>query len=531
MRLRVTRGASWLASNAVEIVFIVLVVGAFAYSLRITRQAFFFADEWRVIRQAGSFTGMFDQYNHSLSVVTMILDRSLVELFGFTYTPFRVVGLACLFAVPLTYFLTTRRQFGAVLAAFLGFPLLWYGRYVSLDPSEHNHNLALLGGIGCAAALNRGRRADGVLAAALTLSLCSAGGGVAVAAACLVHNACTRAHFRRWLAVLGPSAAWFAWWLIVVGKSPDLGPLALTTSQTIKFIRGLAFTPFVSAGLGNEWLGYVLLGAFVIVGIRMVSKGLDAGANFLAWSIGVLVWALGLATSRGVLANTATFRYRYGALALVLLAVVPRRPIRWPRRFPIATDRRYVLAGACAVLLLGGARGLAVRSDLQAYAAQQAGFGRAARGETLVLGLGPTVVGDDVVLSFGFGGLRAGALRSLLSEYHNPLATSRATIDHKLVDLGLVLSRPDGTRDNACKQLTKPFTYQPPGGISSLFLWSRDYPFVVDVRRFGRDWVRLDHARPGEALRIELPGFGGVAASEPWQVRADSACRVGPRSG
>ena len=74
------------------------------------------------------------------------------------------------------------------------------------------------------------------------------------------------------------------------------------------------------------------------------------------------------------------FRYRYVALVLVLLAVVPRRPIVWPARFPIATDRRFLIVGAVVVLALGTARGLAVRSDMQATATQLGQIGRNTQG-------------------------------------------------------------------------------------------------------------------------------------------------------
>ena len=122
-----------------------------------------------------------------------------------------------------------------------------------------------------------------MLAAALTLSLCSAGGGVAVAAACVVHNACTRAPVRRWLAVLGPSLLWFVWWLTANGGPTDLGPFGLSASNTVRFIRDLAYTPFDSAARGNAVVAVALLAAFVGYGIWAVSKGLRAGANFLAW--------------------------------------------------------------------------------------------------------------------------------------------------------------------------------------------------------------------------------------------------------
>ena len=524
-RRRAAGGGPWLAQHPVEIAFALLVGAAFVYSLRITRQSYFFSDDWRLIGQAGSFRGLFRPYNDHLSVIILANFRALIEVFGFAYTPFRVVGLLGLFAVPASYFVTTRRPFGAPLAALLALPLVWYGRYISLNPSEYNHYLALVGGIGCAAALNRGRRADWVLAAALAFSLCSAGGGVAVAAACLVHNACTRPPLRRWLAVVVPTLLWLVWWLIAVGHFTDLGPVAMTTSQKLRFVRDLAYTPFESAALGVGVLAVVLMAAYVGYGIWSLSKGLKAGANFVAWTIGLLVWAVGVINNRGALASVETFRYRYVALGLVLLAVVPRRPIVWPERFPLATDRRWLLAGAGVVLALGTARALAVRSDMQATATQLGQFGRNTRGVALVTELGPTVVADDTVMPRGLGSLRADEVRALFGQYGRPFRTSRATADQQLVDLHLLASVPDGSRNPKlrCRKLTKPFGYQPKRPFWQ-FLWSRKRPYTVEVRRFGDQWVRLDTVGAGQAVKLVLPDIG---VDEPFHIRAIGACRVG----
>ena len=368
-RRRSERVGSWLASHAVEIAFALLVMAAFAYSLRLTRSYFFFLDDWLLVKQGSSAGGWFRPYSDQMGLIIIGTWRVLAELFGFTFTPFRVVGMVGLYAVPAGYFLTTRRQLGAVVAALLALPLVWYGRYISLIPAQLDHFLVLLGGIGCAAALNRGRRADWVLAGSLAFALCSGGGGGAVAAACLVHNLCTRAPLRRWLAVLVPAFAWLVWWLIEVGRASDLGGYTMTTSQMLHFVRDLAYSPFEATALGVGGVAMVLVAAFVAYGIWTLSKGLNAGANFVAWSTGFLVWAVGIAINRGPLfASVTAFRYRYVALGLLLLAVVPRRPIVWPARFPIDTDRRFVIAGAVVVLALGSARGLAVRDDMRTTA-------------------------------------------------------------------------------------------------------------------------------------------------------------------
>jgi hypothetical protein len=219
-----------------------------------------------------------------------------------------------------------------------------------------------------------------------------------------------------------------------------------------------------------------------------------------------------------------TFRYRYVALGLLLLAVVPRQKIVWPARFPIDTDRRFVIAGAVLILALGSARGLAVHDDIRRSADVQTAGLRTTRGETLVIQLGPSVVPDRRVLPIEFGWLRAAELRALFADYGNPFPSGRAAADEQLVDMGNVRSDPAGPRRVTCTPLTRPFTFARTKARRFVYLWSPSAPFTVDVRRFGNHWVRVDEGKPGVALRLTLPGLG---SDTPWRVRANGACRVG----
>lgn len=526
---------AWIADHAVEIVFGLLVLGAFAYSLRITSGAYFYADEWRILDRSQWIGRVLEPYNSSLSVVTMLLDRALAEIFGLGYTSFRVVGLLALYAVPLTYFLTTRSRFGAVLAAFLAFPLLWYGHYVSLMPSEHNHNIALLGGIVAAAALTRGRRADGVLAVALLVALGAAGGGVAVAAACIVHCACTRAPLRRWIAVLVPLLLWVVWWVVEVGHADDRGAYAMTFSQTVTFVRRLAFTAFLNAGFGSQWLGYALVVAFVAVGVLALRQGLRAGANFLAWSTAAVVWAVGLANNRGVFADIHVFRYRYGALAFLLLAIVPARPLRWPARFPITSDRRWIVAGAALVLVLGVARGVWVRSDLRASASALSEQGRISRAQVDIVRLGPGVLSDRASTGGGIaarlGGLTAGQVRRVLTHYGEPVVDR--DVGDRLLARRQLSWRHVPAGSGPCTPIGRPITvtYRSGPGYAPVTVAATDTPVTVASRRFGRAWVPLLTLRPGEAAHVAISSDGGMAAGVPWQLQADGGCRVGATAG
>ena len=105
--------------------------------------------------------------------------------------------------VPIAFYVSNRRVLTAPLAALITLPLLWPAG-ANVYPGELNHPLAVLGGIGSAAALNRGRRADGLLAASLTFALASTSCGIAVATACLVHNLVFGAWWRRWVATVLP---------------------------------------------------------------------------------------------------------------------------------------------------------------------------------------------------------------------------------------------------------------------------------------------------------------------------------------
>ena len=101
-----------------------LVVGAVAVHLwRIISHGYFFLDDWGLIDQSGSLGGMVQPYNDHMSLVILVVYRALVEAFGFVYRPFRTVGLVCLFpAIPVSFYVTTRRLLGPPLAAAARWP-------------------------------------------------------------------------------------------------------------------------------------------------------------------------------------------------------------------------------------------------------------------------------------------------------------------------------------------------------------------------------------------------------------------------
>lgn len=362
--------ARW-APGPVDVAFGVVVVATFVYLLRISADGWFYLDDWGLIEQAGSLRGIFRPYSGHLSVGILAIYRTLAELVGFEYGPYRVVGFLCLLAIPVAFHLTTRRLLGPPVAAVLALSTIAYAN-LELRPSSLNHYLVVLGAIAAAAALNRGPRADWLLAGGLALALAGASGGSAVAVACLAHNLATRPARRRWAVVLTPFALWALWFLLVART--DQRPIdrqglgdAVDTATTI------GWTPFQHLGLQQPVLAAALLVAFLGYGAWRLRQGVDEAANFLAWTAGLAAWCGGLGLARGpdALVNgywqlgPVVFRYQVVTLAFVLLALVPRHPIQWTLRVPALAGGRGRLVGAAAILAVSGLAAWALNDPIQ----------------------------------------------------------------------------------------------------------------------------------------------------------------------
>ena len=514
---------SGVSAHAVDIAFALVVIGWFGYALHLTRHYAFWADDLRLIEQAGTWGGLLEPYNNHMSLVILATYRALAEVAGLSYTPIVLAGALSLVAVPVSYFVTTRRFFGPPLAAILALPLLWH-EGMELRPAELNHFMVLVGGILCATALNRGRRSDVVLAVALTFALCSAGGGVVVAGACLLHNALVRPPLRRWLAVLAPSALWAAWWLLAARDSSLRAALPVRDGQAPQIVWDLCVAPFYAAGLGNRAAAYLLMAVFAGWGAIQLRHGLAAAANFVVWSGAMVAWAAALVQSRGQFADPQAFRYTYLSLGFALLAIVPRTPIAWPAA--VSFRRPLVVAMAAVVLVLGGLRGLGVRSELEEAADRNAARGRETTGTMLVLGLGPEVIPDERPIGF-FGIFSTGTarqVRTIIDRYGSPGDATVETADQELADLGIIGARVGPTEDHhGCAALAAPTT-RPGSGPTGppVRLWAAtSYP--VEVRRYGDEWIRLVDAPAGRTVSLALPS---LHTDQPWEIRAQGACDI-----
>ena len=493
-----------------------------AYFLRITRASWFYADEWAMAVQVMRTQDVFDPYNGHLSITILGLYRGLLELFGFaTHLPYRIAGIVSFVAVPVAMFVVARRRVGAPIAAIMGLLLLWF-RDISLEPGGLNHSLALLGAIVCGHGLvGRGRRSDGLVAAGLSFALCSAGGGVAVAVAAMVHSLCARATRGRWLAVLLPSAAWLVWWLVLVPPDSEevqeLRPGVLELAEDA--VRHAAAS-FRYLALGNRVVGAVLLAMFIAYAAWRVRQGLTAAANVLAWTAGLLFWWFGLMWTRWLLIGaTPAFRYVWVSAGFILLAVLPTGRVTVPS-WASASTRKGAVLGATAVLLVAAFLAHAVRPDAQQAGRTAAAYGRVTRGQAAVILDPNAAIRDGVKLGFSLGSLTARQLRELRHTYGGDGGTGET--DELLVDIGAVslASGPPGPAPQGCRVVRRPTLAAPDSRVE---LYPRTGTPEVRVRRFGPEWVSVGRLQEGRRATLLLPGF---ESGEQWELSATAGVCV-----
>ena len=260
------RGPDRAADRAVDVVFAFVLVATMAVWFRLTRNTWFFLDEWALAGRGRSLGDFLEPYNGHLSVTYLAVYRAHMELFGFgSYTLLRVLGLVALASGPVLLYLTTRRALGPMAAGIAAIAVLW-AEGVSLEPGAMNHSAVVACSVVAAwAARSTGRRADRWLLGALTLGFLTAGGMVATAAALVVGAALTRAGSRRWLAILVPTGVWAAWY-VLQDRPPIPEEHRIDVGDALRLVvDGFAATLRGVAG-GSALGGALLLVVLVAVG-------------------------------------------------------------------------------------------------------------------------------------------------------------------------------------------------------------------------------------------------------------------------
>lgn len=515
---------------ALDVLFGLSVAVTVVLMMAAGRGTWFFADEWAMAEQVREPAGLVRPYNNHLSVVILGLYRVLLELFGFgSYTPYRLAGVLSFVSVAAAAFVAFRRDAGAVAAALVGAVLLW-PRGISLEPGGLNHSLSALGAIVCAYGLNSaGRRRDLLVSGGLAFSLASAGGGVAVVAAALVHAVLSRARWQRWVAVAVPSAAWLLWYLVAVPAESELVSGARPGKGTIvRLAAEHAVESFSGLALGNR-LGGLIVALFVaVVLVARLRVGLAAAAGTVAWLIGLGAWWFGLAWSRWLLLDVPTFRYDFVSMVLIVLALLPPRlpdgasvsfgPISaWSERAGVARVAAHPATAPVALLLALAVVVPTVRGDLRAWSDQYRQFGETAEATIATIGFGPVAVPDDAPQSLNLGAMRAGELRTLMDVYGAPSGYGELEAH---LDRAVTVGEPTRPR-KACAAGSDRILEVAPSG--HLVVTTPDSMPDAEVRigRFDASPIEVASVPAGQKVRLELDPSASAA---PWRVQVSGGC-------
>ncbi len=473
----------------------------------------FRGDDWRLFQRGSTPGDYFEPYSGHLSVVPIGIYRLLLEIFGLgSGLPLRLVALASLAAVAITMYFVVRSRVGPALGLVAAAEMLWSAT-LPLAPATFNHWLALAAVIFCSWPLTReSPSGDLALGLALAFALCSSGVGVAGAAACLVYAALSRAPLRRWLVVIGPTAAWAAWWLLAGGARSRGSTVARSATENLDYLRHGVSASFRALAFGNRILGLMLVALFAANLIWRLRKGPRNARHELSWCAALLVWWLGLAYSREG-TDALVFRYELVGSAFVILGSLPAHRPTWAGR---EVNSRGVVAAAIVV------------AGLLVYENHNAIFGDAhrllregaeVRQQLVVANLGRDIVPDRTRLPSVSA--TAGAYRALTDGFGTPDGTSTSHPDARIIALGAI--RPiERSRRPAGSCVRIGFSYLlPPTTTTTL---RADFGEInIRLRRFGSDWVSIGVIRDGTTSIIDLPG---LQASTPWILDARGACLV-----
>ncbi len=508
-------------------VVIVAVVLTAVWWYTLTRDGWFFWDEWLLAGRGRSAGDLLRPYNGHLSITYLAVYRLHMALFGLDHHwVLQVIGVTALASVPLLFHLTTRRRLGPFLAGVAAVLLLWQVS-PGLEAGAMNHSGAMAMAVLTAWALERRSAAsDVVVAVTLVLGLATSGGTVAVALGALVHCLLSRARWWRWAAVAGPLVVWFGWyrWLGSAPQVPDdvrpgiADTVELLLRAQIETVRGL--------GLGTTVGGVLVAAALVAGAVRQVKVHRVRGAaTLLTWLVADAVWWCALAQSRGPLADPEAFRYRWATSVFLLLAIVP--PVRRAAETtaePVASGARrppwassVVQAGALAlfVALLAVVNADDTRSSVTAMTSA-ARRTRVAQVTSMAV---PPLYPADYHLGYAMGDLTPEQVAAL-SRTYGPGPIPRSELDAALVDVGavrVVETAPAGS--GPCQ----PLGQQTFPGLARL---RTDEATTLWVRRFG------DEPTPALDLPADSEVLLGLGPTDldpqlpAWRLVADGACVV-----
>ena len=231
-----------------------------------------------------------------------------------------------------------------------------------------------------------------------------------------------------------PTAAWFAWWLLV----PDRSDNGKSLYEIARAVPEGFVDSFAGLAFGRTELGILLMLAYaVLLGWRL-RRGVGASANELAWIAALATWWVGLAYSRPS-SVTEPVRYELVGTALVILACLPTTRSTLPTTRSRNWRRVNAHTVVAASLVIGGLVVVVNRPGISSENSALKSEHRQIRQGLIVANLGPDVLADSARLFVGGGTeIASRHYRELVAEFGTPFATEPANPDSAIVDLARI---------------------------------------------------------------------------------------------
>jgi hypothetical protein len=326
--------------------------------LWLNRGTTFWLDELAWFLESPSFDlkSVLQPHLGHLVLTTHVTYKVLLELFGDSYLPFRLLGPATLFLTVALLFTFIRRRVGGFVALAPCVLLLFFGADVVhvLAGNAYTVLLAVALGLGAFLALEReDRRGDIWACVFLCLGVVTYSFALPFVVGAAIWIGLGEDRKRAWVVVL-PAVIYGSWWLWSRTLPPP--PQGHETLLNLLVVPAWAFQSLSAALTAFTGLSYqfpagipapqagpaLAIAAFAAVGLR-----LRAGAvpKPLWAAIGVVVgiWTLGALTAGGIrFPENPRYFYPVG-IGMLLIASESLRGIRWSRSATIAL---YVVVAA-----------------------------------------------------------------------------------------------------------------------------------------------------------------------------------------
>jgi hypothetical protein len=329
------------AARAALAVHLASLAGAFAALMYVSRNIWFFADDWEFLarRRHGTTIGVWVPHNEHWSTVPILVYRALYDLVGLrSYRPYMAVLLVVhLLLAHLLWRWMRRSGAGAWIATALAamFLLLGAGWECLLFPFAMNFSGALL--FGFAALLladHDGRFGPRDVAAWAVAVVALMWSGVAVSMVAIMGIAVLlrRGVLAALATVSVPAAVYLAWFAAVGHHNANTTPASRAQLLEVPTFVWVGLTRGVEGITGLPGAGPVLVLALLVLLLRQR----DAARHRAAVAVAAALGAVALLALTGVgrialgvdAAAAPRYAYAIGALLLVGTAIVVTEPGR-----------------------------------------------------------------------------------------------------------------------------------------------------------------------------------------------------------